>query len=294
MTQEHKLTGSFVALITPMFANGEVDYESLTNLIDWHIQSGTDGLVVLGTTAESATLSESEKMRIVTHTIDVNAGRLPLIIGNGSNSTAAAIETTLKYDHLAIDGFLTVTPYYNKPTQRGMFQHFKAIADSTEKPIILYNVPGRTAVDLSNETVMELMAIKNIIGIKDATGDLSRVATVKAANPEFILLSGDDATSRDFMRLGGDGVISVTANVRPDLMAQLVTLATDGKHAEAMEIDKKLIALHHDLFIEPNPVPTKWALYEEGKIASDFVRLPLVTMEPIHHETIKQALKKAN
>jgi 4-hydroxy-tetrahydrodipicolinate synthase len=292
MSFKQKFSGSFVALITPMNPNGEVDLLSLENLIEWHIESGTDGFVILGTTAESATLSADEKMQVLNKCIDVNDGRLPIVVGNGTNNTAEAMEITRQYDHLAIDGFLTVTPYYNKPTQRGMLHHFKAIAGATEKPIILYNVPGRTAVDLSNDTVMELMAVNNIVGIKDATGDLTRVKSLKQANPEFILLSGDDASSNDFLHLGGDGVISVTANIRPKEMSQLVKLSTKNQITDAFQLDKKLSALHHDLFVEPNPVPVKWALFSEGRINSDFVRLPLVTMEPNHHATIKQALSK--
>ncbi len=293
MSLNPKLTGSFVALITPMLNNGEVDFDSLTSLIEWHILAGTDGLVILGTTAESATLSESEKMQVLTHSIDVNNQRLPIVVGNGTNCTASTIEVTQKYDHLAIDGFLTVTPYYNKPSQRGMIHHFKAVAAAATKPIILYNVPGRTNVDLSNDSVKELMAVSNIVGIKDATGDLTRVRQLKEANPDFILLSGDDASSKDFLHLGGDGVISVTANIRPKEIAQMVSLSRSGKAQQAHEIDSKLSALHHDLFIEPNPVPVKWALLQEDKISSDFVRLPLVTMEPKHHSVIKQALEQS-
>lgn len=293
MSLKAKFQGSFVALITPMLNNGEVDFDSLTNLIEWHIASKTDGLVILGTTAESATLNEAEKMQVLTHSIDVNDGRLPIIVGNGSNSTAATIETTQKYDHLEIDGFLTVTPYYNKPSQRGMIQHFKAIAEASSKPIILYNVPGRTNVDLSNQSVMELMAVENIVGIKDATGDLSRVRVLKQANPDFILFSGDDVTSKDFLHLGGDGAISVTANIRPGQLREMVQYALAGEQQNANDIDKKLVALHNDLFIEPNPVPVKWALMLENKISSDFVRLPLVTMEPNHHNVIKQALEQS-
>ncbi len=293
MSLNQHLTGSFVALITPMLANGQVDFESITKLINWHIEEGTDGLVILGTTAESATLSEQEKMQVLTHSIDINAGRLPIIVGNGSNSTAITIETTQKYDHLAIDGFLTVTPYYNKPSQRGMIQHFKAVAAATEKPIVMYNVPGRTNVDLENATILELMAVENIVGVKDATGDINRVRQLKQANPDFIIMSGDDLTAHDFLTLGGDGVISVTANITPRLMQKMVKACRNKDLSESHAIDKKMALLNRDLFIESNPVPVKWALYEEKLINSDFVRLPLVTMEPTHQSIVKHALMQS-
>ena len=286
-------SGSFVALITPMLEDGKVYFESLKNLVTWHIESGTQGLVILGTTAESATLTQSEQLEVLTTVIEVNNGRLPIIVGNGSNSTSDTIEKTKGFDPLAIDGYLTVTPYYNKPTQKGMVAHFKAVAAVTDKPVLLYNVPGRTGVDLSNESVIELMAVDNIIGIKDATADLTRVAPLKQADASFLLFSGDDATGRQYVSQGGDGVISVTANVEPDLMAQMLNALMTGNTDLASTIDSKLSALHEDLFVEPNPVPAKWALKAKGLIESDMVRLPLLPMEPIHNNVIKQALQKA-
>ena len=287
------LSGSFVALITPMLEDGAVDYKSLSSLVNWHIVSGTQGLVILGTTAEAATLSEREQFEVLACVIEVNRGRLPILVGNGSNSTTATIAKTRKLNELAIDGYLTVTPYYNKPTQKGMIAHFKAVAAATDKPIVLYNVPGRTCVDLINDSVIELMAISNIVGIKDATGDLSRVSILKKASESFALLSGDDLTGREFIEAGGDGVISVTANVEPVLMSQMMQALREQDTDKALTIDDKLTLLHRDLFIEPNPVPAKWALKEKGQIVSDMVRLPLLPLEPIHQQAVKLALQSA-
>lgn len=290
---KNSFSGSWVALITPMNKNGDVNFEDLRKLVNWHIESGTTGLVILGTTAETATLSEQEQMDVLTTVIDENNGRLPIVVGNGSNSTQKTIENTKKLNHLNIQGFLTVTPYYNKPTQKGMVAHFKAVAEATDKPIILYNVPGRTCVDLANESVIELAKVKNIVGIKDATSDLERVEVLKANTEEFLLFSGDDLSSKEYLQLGGDGVISVTANVEPKLLAQMVDSCLQDKHAEANELNDKLVPLHKELFIEPNPVPAKWALLDKGVISSDAVRLPLLTMEPNNKTVVKQALKHA-
>lgn len=291
MSYIEQFSGSFVALITPMSETGEVDFDTLSKLVEWHIENGTNGLVILGTTAETVTLSEDEKWAVLTHAIKVNNGRLPIIVGNGSNCTATTIQTTKKYDELSIDGFLTVTPYYNKPNQRGTIAHFRAVAEATDKPIILYNVPGRTNLDLSNDSVVELMKIPNIVGIKDATGDLDRVGIFKQANEEFVLFSGDDATSREFVRLGGHGTISVTANVAPKHIAEMISAALAGDIALAATKDAQIEALHQDLFIEPNPVPAKYALKELGLLPSEFVRLPLVELEPNSKNVIKQALQ---
>lgn len=287
-------SGSWPALITPMTEQGEVDYEDLRKLVDWHVNSGTTGLVILGTTAETATLSEAEQLQILETVIAHNNKRLPLIVGNGSNATQKTIDITKKLDHLAIDGYLTVTPYYNKPTQKGMIAHFKAIAAATNKPIILYNVPGRTCVDLANESIIELAKVDNIIGIKDASADVSRVQIIKQACPEFLLFSGDDGSSQRYLELGGDGVISVTANVEPKLVADMVKASLDNDLDTAQQIDSKLAPLHKELFIEPNPVPAKWALQHKAMIKSDVVRLPLLTMEPNNKLVVEQALKHAN
>lgn len=288
-----EFSGSWVALITPMNNDGEIEFDDLRKLVDWHIESGTNGLVILGTTAETATLSEDEQIAILEVVIDQNNGRLPIVVGNGSNCTRSTIEKTKRLDSLAIDGYLTVTPYYNKPTQKGMLAHFKAIAAQTDKPIILYNVPGRTGVDLDNEIVVELMAVENIIGIKDATADMSRVKVMKKEDPHFLLFSGDDFTSLEYLKLGGNGVISVTANVEPQIMAQMVSKSIQGDFSQAEKLDQKVSMLHDALFVESNPVPTKWALQNKGLLKSDMVRLPLITMEPINHNVIKQALQHA-
>jgi len=287
-------SGSWVALITPMNEQGEVDYEDLRKLVDWHVESGTTGLVILGTTAETATLTEAEQLDVLKVVIEQNKGRLPLVVGNGSNSTQKTIDITKSLDGLAIDGYLTVTPYYNKPTQKGMVAHFKAVAAATSKPIILYNVPGRTCVDLSNDSVIELTKVSNIIGIKDATGDLSRINEIKQADSEFLLFSGDDLSSQRFLESGGDGVISVTANVEPELVSNMVKASLNNKFELAQEIDDKLVPLHQELFIEPNPVPAKWALQQKTMIKSAAVRLPLLPMEPNNKLVVKQALEHAN
>ncbi|NVK26141.1 MAG: 4-hydroxy-tetrahydrodipicolinate synthase [Gammaproteobacteria bacterium] len=288
-----KFSGSWVALITPMNEQGEIDFDDLRKLVDWHVDNGTTGLVVLGTTAETSTLTEQEQFQVLEVVIQQNASRLPLIVGNGGNCTRSTIEKTKKLDEYDIDGYLTVTPYYNRPNQKGMVAHFKAVAAATDKAIILYNVPARTGVDLSNESVIELMKVNNIVGIKDATGDLSRVRVMLEADDSFILSSGDDGTAREYMELGGHGVISVTANVEPKLVSDVVSASTNGEYELAKKVDAKLKPLHRDLFVEPNPVPSKWALKEKGIIKSDMVRLPLLTMEPIHQNTVKQALQQA-
>lgn len=290
----NSFSGSWVALITPMTDQGEVDYDDLRKLVDWHVESGTTGLVILGTTAETATLSDEEQMAVLEAVIEHNQGRLPIVVGNGSNSTQKTIDTTKKLDCLAIDGYLTVTPYYNKPTQKGMVAHFKAVAQATDKPIILYNVPGRTCVDLSNESVIELAKVDNIIAIKDATADLSRVSEIRQACPDLLQFSGDDGSSQQYLELGGDGVISVTANVEPELVAKMVAASLDNNFELALSTDEKLVPLHKELFIEPNPVPAKWALQQKAMIKSDAVRLPLLTMEPNNQLVVKQALEHAN
>ena len=284
-----QFSGSFVALITPMLSNGDIDFDNLRKLVDWHVQSGTNGLVVLGTTAETSTLSDGEQIAVLSTVIEQNKGQLPILVGNGTNSTRTTIAKTQQLAELNIDGFLTVTPYYNRPSQDGMVAHYKAVANSTDKPIILYNVPPRTGVDLDNDSVFELMDVDNIVGIKDATGDLLRVAQMKEKNPEFILLSGDDLTAQHYIAQGGHGVISVTANVEPQLMSDMVkSTLTNAKDASLL--DEKLLLLHRDLFIESNPAPTKYALKEKGMIVSDAVRLPLLPLSAKNHSVIKQAI----
>lgn len=287
-------SGSHVALITPMFEDGQVDYPSLKRLLDYQLDNGTDGLIIMGTTGEAATIDFAEQLIVLQFVIDQVQGRCQIIAGNGSNSTAEAVEKTKALDKIAIDGFLTVTPYYNKPTQKGMLAHFSAVAAATDKPVLLYNVPGRTGVDLLPATVAELSHIPNITGIKEATGSLARLRDIQAlVGPDFALLSGDDASACDFLLQGGHGVISVTTNVAPKAMALMIRAARAGDSATAKNVDSTLQPLHRDLFIESNPIPAKWALLRLGLITSDFARLPLTQLEPIHQPVIEQALHAA-
>ena len=287
-------SGSFVALVTPMLPDGEIDYKGLEKLVSFHLQQGSDGLVIMGTTAEAATISFTEQLEIINRVVAQVSGQIPVLAGNGTNATAEGVARTRQLDKLAIDGFLTVTPFYNKPMQKGLLAHFQQVAAATAKPLLLYNVPGRTGVDLLPETVAELAMTDNIVGIKEATGSLTRLAELQQRCPtEFLLLSGDDATSLAFMQAGGHGVISVTANVAPALLARLCRLARSGQTVEAQALDHMLQGLHHQLFIESNPIPTKWALQRMALIDSDFMRLPLTQLEPIHHGTIEQALQQA-
>lgn len=286
--------GSWVALITPMVDQGIVDYDSLKRLVDFHLENGTQGLVIMGTTGEAATISFAEQIQVISAVCAQVQGRIAVIAGNGANATAEAVERTKALSALPIDGFLTVTPFYNKPMQKGMVLHFNAVAAATDKPVLLYNVPGRTGVDLLPETVAELAKTSNIVGIKEATGSMTRLTDLQQLCPaDFMLLSGDDASAAEFMLKGGHGVISVTTNVAPKQMAQLCQAACNGDAADAEAIDKTLQALHHDLFIEANPIPAKWALHRMGLIKSDQVRLPLTQLEPIHGSIIEQALTQA-
>lgn len=288
-------SGSLVAIITPMSVDGQVDYVSLKKLLNYQVDNGTDGLIIMGTTGEAATIPFSEQLAVMKFVIAEVQGRAKIIAGNGSNSTAEAVEKTKQLDVLAIDGFLTVTPYYNKPTQAGMVAHFKAVAAATSKPVLLYNVPGRTGVDLQADTVAILSAVENIVGIKEATGSLARLAELQQRCPvEFLLLSGDDASACAFLLQGGHGVISVTTNVAPLAMSQMIAAAIKQDKATAEQIDQTLQGLHRDLFIESNPIPSKWALWRLGLIQSDFARLPLTQLEPIHQSAIEQALHQAN
>ncbi len=288
-------SGSHVALITPMFADGQVDYPSLKRLLDYQLDNGTDGLIIMGTTGEAATIPFAEQIDVLQYVLVHVQGRIKVIAGNGSNSTADAVEKTKVLSALPIDGFLTVTPYYNKPTQQGMVAHFKAVAAVTEKPVLLYNVPGRTGVDLLPETVAELAKVPNIVGIKEATGSLSRLQQLQAlVSADFALLSGDDASACDFLLHGGHGVISVTTNIAPKAMAKMIAAARAGHQDAAKQLDAALQPLHRDLFIESNPIPSKWALLRLGLISTDFARLPLTQLEPIHQSVIEQALHAAN
>lgn len=286
-------SGSIVALITPM-VDGEINFEELKNLIEHHIAAGTHAIVLVGTTGESTTLTIDEQVRLIKKGVEYAAGRIPIIAGTGSNSTNEAITLTKLLGDSGVVGCLTVVPYYNKPTQEGMYQHFKTIAEASELPQILYNVPGRTGSDLKPETVARLAKIPNIVGIKEATGDVSRVQQIKQlAGEDFIFLSGDDATGLESMRLGGQGVISVTNNLAAADMAKMCELALDGKFEEAEVINQRLMALHNDLFIEGNPIPVKWAAYKIGLISQPSLRLPLTLLSEEAQPKVLAALQKA-
>ncbi len=287
-------TGSIVALITPMDEKGHVCRSSLKKLIDYHVDAGTSAIVSVGTTGESATLSHDEHGDVVMLTLELADGRIPVIAGTGANATSEAISLTKRFYNSGIVGCLSVTPYYNRPTQEGLYQHFKAIAESTDLPQMLYNVPSRTGCDMLPETVGRLSVIKNIIGIKEATGNLSRVNEIKElVNDDFILVSGDDANALDFMQLGGHGVISVTANVAARQMAEMCKLAAEGQFAKAREINQRLMPLHHKLFVEPNPISVKWAAKELGLVATDTLRLPMTPITDVSRPVIRDALKHA-
>lgn len=287
------LTGSMVALVTPMGEDGAVDYERLGGLIDFHVESGTEALIIAGTTGESATLTRDEHLDLLAKSCEMAADRIPIIAGTGSNSTRQTLELSVAACHLPIAELLIVTPYYNKPTQEGLFRHFTVIADAVDRPVILYNVPGRTAVDLAPETTVRLASHSRIVGIKDATGDLGRVEALRdGCGPEFVLLSGDDATACDFMLAGGDGVISVTGNVAPARMRALCDAARAGRKDEAETIDSGLADLHRDLFVESNPIPVKWALFDLGLIGPG-IRLPLTELSAGHHARVRAALGRA-
>jgi 4-hydroxy-tetrahydrodipicolinate synthase len=288
------LSGSMVAVVTPMDADGTVNYRQFANVIDFHVDSGTQALVVAGTTGESATLDHEEHVEVIARACELAAGRIPIIAGTGSNSTTQTLKLSRAVDRLPVVAFLVVTPYYNKPPQEGMRRHFSAVADAVSKPVILYNVPGRTGVDLKPETVIKLAAHPNIRAIKEATGELNRVQVLREACGEaFKLLSGDDATSCEFMLQGGDGVISVTANVAAVGMRQLCDAAVAGKRGEAERIDAHLQPLHRTLFCESNPIPVKWAVQRMGLIGPG-IRLPLVPLSPQHHAAVLDAMSAAS
>jgi 4-hydroxy-tetrahydrodipicolinate synthase len=287
------LTGSIVALVTPMNADGAVDYAALERLIGFHIDAGTDALVIAGTTGESATLEHREHIDLIARSRELAGERIPIIAGTGSNSTAQTLALSRAVDELGVAAFLIVTPYYNKPTQEGMYRHFCTVADAVHTPVILYNVPGRTAVDLKPPTVNRLRAHGNIVGIKEATGDLDRIAAIRAGSgDDFILLSGDDATCCEFMLRGGQGVISVTANVAPARMRDLCRSAMAGDRPDAEQIDAELQPLHRDLFLESNPIPVKWAVAQMGLIGPA-IRLPLTELSAQHHGAVLAAMERA-
>ncbi|MCP5131694.1 MAG: 4-hydroxy-tetrahydrodipicolinate synthase [Pseudomonadales bacterium] len=287
------ITGSIVALVTPMHADGSVDWTGLERLLDLHLQSGTAAIGAVGTTGESATLSVEEHCEVISHCVNYLGGRLPVVAGTGSNSTWEAIALTRAAAEAGAAACLLVTPYYNRPTQRGLYEHFKAIATAVDVPQILYNVPGRTCVDMSNETVARLAELANISGIKDATGDLARGRELIALCGERIAIySGDDPTAMELILAGGHGNISVTANVAPARMAQLCRLALAGDRAGAAEINDSLAALNAALFVEANPIPVKWALQQRGLI-EEGIRLPLTPLDPAYHGRVLAALEAA-
>ncbi|XBC40837.1 MAG: 4-hydroxy-tetrahydrodipicolinate synthase [Buchnera aphidicola (Nurudea yanoniella)] len=271
--------GSIVALITPMDKKGNICQESLQKLINYHIESGTRAIVSVGTTGESATLSQEEHIEVIILTLKISKNRIPIIAGTGSNSTSEAISLTKKFESSGISACLTVTPYYNRPTQIGLYEHFKAISNNTNLPQILYNVPKRTGCDLIPKTVAKLSELHNIIGIKEATGDLSRVQKIKnLVSNDFLLISGDDSTALDFMQLGGQGVISVTANIAAKEMAKLCNFALKNDFASARLLNNRLMSLHLDLFKDPNPIPIKWLAKKIGLIKTSTLRLPLTSI----------------
>jgi len=285
--------GSMVALATPMKKGGELDYESISRLVEFHIENQTDGIVAVGTTGESATLDEKEHCDLIRHVVDLAGGRIPIIAGTGANSTSEAIHLTHCAMEAGADACLLVTPYYNKPTQEGLYQHYKTIADAVPIPQILYNVPGRTACDMLPETVERLSHIANIVGLKEATGDLGRLKQIlDLCGDRLELYSGDDASGCDFMLQGGHGVISVTSNVAPKAMHDMCVAALAGEAEKAHQIDSQLAGLHKNLFIEANPIPVKWALYEMGLIP-DGIRLPLTVLSEQFHEPVRDALRQA-
>ncbi|RUO81464.1 4-hydroxy-tetrahydrodipicolinate synthase [Idiomarina tyrosinivorans] len=288
------LKGSIVALVTPFTKYGNIDYSELEFLVEQHIRAGTDAIVAVGTTGESTTLTHDEHIDVVRAVTEISAGRIGVIAGNGSNSTAEAVQLTERMGILPIDGFLNVTPYYNKPMPDGLLAHYSACAAASDKPQILYNVPGRTASDMTPDIVERLAEIDNIVGIKEATGDVERVQQLRQRCGEsFILLSGDDPTSKDFMLAGGDGVISVTANIAPEQMKALVDAACAGDAERAAAIDKQLVPLHQMLFIESNPIPVKWALALMGWLQANY-RLPLTAPTEGHQAEIRRVLERAH
>ena len=282
--------GSIVALVTPMHESGEVDFSALRRLIDWHLAQGTHGIVSVGTTGESPTLTVPEHLDVIRVTVEQVAGKIPVIAGAGANSTSEAIALTAEAKALGADATLQVVPYYNKPTQEGLYQHFRTVADSCDLPIILYNVPGRTVADLSNETVLRLAGVKNIVGIKDATGDLTRgKALISGAPKDFVVLSGDDETATALMLAGAMGSVSVTANIVPKKMARLCELAINKKVSESSALDATLQALHRGLFVEPNPTCPKWALNAMGLIDKG-IRLPMLPLSNEAAPALRQIL----
>ncbi len=287
------MSGSIVALVTPMQEDGSLDWDSLDALVDWHIAMGTNGIVPVGTTGESATVDVKEHAQIIKRVVNQVNGRLPVIAGTGANATLEAIELTQMARDAGADACLLVTPYYNKPTQEGLYQHYKLVAETVDIPQILYNVPGRTACDMLAETVARLSALKNVIGIKEATGDVNRTLDIlELCESDVVVYSGDDATAVDLILNGARGTISVTANVAPDQMAEVCQVALAGDADRANDLNSKLMGLHKGLFVESNPIPVKWALHQMGKIGKG-IRLPLTELSGQYHDIVRDALAQA-
>jgi 4-hydroxy-tetrahydrodipicolinate synthase len=287
------LQGSLVAIVTPMQDDGELDLTAFRNLIDWHIEQGTDGIVVVGTTGESPTVDFDEHHLLIKTAVDHAAGRIPVIAGTGANSTREAIELSAYAKQVGANMSLSVVPYYNKPTQEGLYRHFRAIAEAVDIPQIVYNVPGRTVADLANETTLRLAQIPNIVGIKDATANLERGADLLRRKPrEFRVFSGDDATGLALMLLGGHGVISVTANAAPKLMHEMCAAALAGDLGRAREINNRLLGLHRQLFCEANPIPVKWVVHQLGLIKGG-IRLPLTPLSEGFMPQVREAMRQA-
>lgn len=287
------ITGSIVAVVTPMHADGSIDYPALKKLIDFHAAEGSDGLVIVGTTGESPTVNVEEHCELIRSSVEHAAGRLPVIAGTGANSTAEAIELTRYAKQAGAVAALSVVPYYNKPTQEGLYRHFQAIAEAVDIPLILYNVPGRTVADMSNDTALRLAQIPNVIGIKDATGNIDRACDLIVRAPkDFALYSGDDMTCMAAILLGFHGTISVTANVAPRLMHEMCVVAAAGDGRRARDIHFRLLGLHRELFCEANPIPVKWAVQQLG-LASEGIRLPLTPLTATNQERVRAAMRQA-
>ena len=285
--------GSLVALVTPFDGNNRVDYEAIKRLIDFHVENASNGLVIAGTTGESATLDRSEHIELIARAVEIADGRLPIIAGTGSNSTAQTVDLSLAVGGIDFDAYLIVVPYYNKPVQEGIYQHFTVIADAVDKPVMMYNVPGRTVADMLPETVARLAEHENIFGIKEATGDLHRLQAIQdLVGDDFRFYSGDDFTLRPFIEQGGHGVVTVSGNVAPTEVAALCRLALAGKKNEALALDETLQALNTALFLESNPIPVKWALGEMGLIEAN-IRLPLTPFSGQYHDQMRAAMRQA-
>ena len=287
------IQGSIVAIVTPMHEDGSLDYPRLKSLIDFHVREGTDGIVIVGTTGESPTVDVEEHCELIRAAVEYAGGRIPVIAGTGANSTSESIELTACARQAGATASLSVVPYYNKPTQEGLYRHFRAIAEAVDIPVLLYNVPGRTVADLGNDTVLRLAQVPGIVGIKEATGSMERCADLVMRAPAgFALYSGDDASALAFILLGGHGTISVTANVAPRLMHEMCAAALAGDVVRAREINHRLLALHRHLFVEANPIPVKWEVALMG-LVEDGIRLPMTPLSAEHHDRVRSAMRAA-